>query len=173
MKKGLKYYFKKLLVGWKNLTVYLEIIRSTISWSCLAMTSDIIISIRLEMADLIRLREKNYEFRRYKLPPESRRVWIYVTRPVSELKYVAEIGNVVEYPTIIPENGIGNAEFNKGLKKSKNAYPILHLDELVPSIGLYQLRKESRFFPPQKFAYVDNYPKLAEYISNSDLRRLY
>ena len=137
------------------------------------MTNEICISLRPEMAELVRLRKKNHEFRRYKLPYEVRRLWIYVTMPVSELKYIAEIGELVEYPTNIPEDGVGNTEFNKGLKKSKYAYPILHLDELVEPLNLQRLREEFGFSPPQRFVYTTKYQKLVDHFSSSRLRGLY
>ena len=80
---------------------------------------DIFLSIKPKFDELIASGEKKYEFRSYKPKDPVKRIWLYITSPVSELKYIAEVGDVVEYPTQIPEDGTGNADFNRVLKVSK------------------------------------------------------
>lgn len=133
----------------------------------------IFLSIRPNFANLIARREKTYEFRRYKPKDQVKKLWLYVTSPVSELKYIAEVGDVVEYPTQIPEDGIGNAEFNKGLKVSKFGFPIIHLDELVEGIPISELRDRFNFNSPQGFIYTDTFPELVNYVKSCEIRRLY
>lgn len=137
------------------------------------MTNEVFISLRPEMAELIRQRKKTYEFRKYVPRREIEKFWIYVSYPESALKSIAEVGWSIEYPNRIPGDSVGNAEFNSGLKKSKYAFPILHLDELIEPLGLQQLKEEFGFTLPQKFVYVDKYPRIVEYISSSELRRLF
>ncbi|RMF94786.1 MAG: hypothetical protein D6734_06950 [Candidatus Schekmanbacteria bacterium] len=137
------------------------------------MMYEIFISLKPQFSELIRQRKKTHEFRKYRPRHEIKRLWIYVTHPVSALKYIAEVGKLVEYPTRIPEDGVGNKEFNTGLKKSKYAFPILHLYELREPIHLRRLRNEFGFAPPQSFAYIDKYESLVEYVKDSGLRRLF
>jgi len=136
-------------------------------------SKDIFLSIGPNFANLIASREKTYEFRRYKPKEPIKKVWFYVTSPDSGLKYIAEVGEPVEYPTKIPEDGIGNADFNQGLKVSKFAFPILHLDELVEAIPLRTLKDRFRFNPPQGYIYTDTFPELVEYVKNCEMRGLY
>mgnify|MGYP001594126032 CR=1 FL=1 len=134
---------------------------------------DIFLSIKPNFSSLIESREKTYEFRRYKPKYSIKRIWLYVMSPDSNLKYIAEVGGALEYPNQIPENDVGNADFNKGLKVSKFAFPILHLDELVEGIPLQRLRDEFNFNPPQGYIYTDAFPKLAKYVKSCKMRRLY
>ena len=134
---------------------------------------DIFLSIRPKFAELIASREKTYEFRRYKPKDPVKRILLYVTSPVSELKYIAEVGEMVEYPNQIPEDGIGNADFNKGLKISKFGFPIIHLDELVEGIPISELRSKFNFNSPQGFIYTNTFPELVAYVKSCETRRLY
>jgi hypothetical protein len=54
--------------------------------------SDIFISIHPQHVTNIVNRAKNHEMRTWSIPPTVCRVWIYETKPVSALKYMAEIG---------------------------------------------------------------------------------
>lgn len=137
------------------------------------MTNEVFISLRPEMEKLIIQRKKTYEFRKYAPRQEIKKFWIYVSAPESALKYIAEIGELIKYPSRIHEDGVGNAEFNRGLKKSRYAFPILHLDELTKPLGLQQLKEEFGFTPPQRFMYVDKHPGIVEHVSSSGLRRLF
>ena len=137
------------------------------------MMHEIFISLKPKFAELIRQRKKTYEFRKYKPRHKINRLWIYVTQPIATLKYIAEVGEIVNYPTKIPEDGAGNSEFNKGLKKSKYAFPILHLDELIEPIPLQRLRDKFGFTPPQSFAYISKYRSLAKHVKKSGLRRIF
>ncbi len=137
------------------------------------MTTEIFISLKPQFAELIRERRKTYEFRKYKPTRHVNRIWIYVTSPTAALRYIAEVGEPVEYPNKIPENGVGNVEFNAGLKKSKFAFPILHLDELNEPITYKELRGRFNFTPPQSFTYADRYPSVAQHVRRTGLRRLY
>jgi len=89
------------------------------------------------------------------------------------LKFIAEVGEPVEYPHQIPEDGIGNLDFNLGLKLSKFAFPILHFDELLEGIPLNTLRSQFNFNPPQGYIYIDTFPNLVEFVKRQGIRRLY
>lgn len=137
------------------------------------MINEIFISLKPEFAELIKARKKTYEFRKYKPRRRVEKFWIYVNQPVAELKYVAQIDPPIEYPGKIPENGIGNLEFNNGLKKSKYAYPIIHFDEIIKPISHEELEEKFGFVPPQSFAYADKYSKIIKYVADAGLRRLF
>jgi len=134
---------------------------------------DIFLSIKPKFARLIASGEKTYEFRRYKPKDPVKRIWLYVTSPLSELKYIVEVGEIVEYPTKIPEDGIGNADFNKGLKVSKFGFSIMHLYELVEGIPISKLRSKFNFNAPQGFIYTDTFPELVDYVKCCEMRRVY
>ncbi len=137
------------------------------------MTNEIIISLKPEFAELIKQRKKTHEFRKYKPNHNIKKLWIYVTKPVGALKYIAEVGKPIEYPEKIPEKGIGNLEFNKGLKKFRYAFPIRHFYELAEPIHLQSLKKDFGFTPPQSFAYTKKYEPLAKFVKKTGLRRIF
>jgi predicted transcriptional regulator len=60
---------------------------------------------------------KTYEFRRYQLSPSVRRIWFYRIAPHSQLEFACEIDPGVtrghEGDKPLPEDGLGNREFNE------------------------------------------------------------
>ncbi|CAG8714999.1 5930_t:CDS:2, partial [Ambispora leptoticha] len=67
-------------------------------------------------------------------------------QPVAKLLYIAETEKAVEYPNKIPEDGLGNKDFNQGLKVSKFAYKINHLYKLVNPVDSKQLKTVMKIF---------------------------
>ena len=110
---------------------------------------------------------KNHEFRNYLPKSRFNLLYVYETAPTSELKYVVEIGEIVEYPNKLEANGDGNLEFNYG-KKAKYAYQILKVYELINPITLKNLKEKFDFMPPQAFAYGERYPELTSYIGKAE-----
>lgn len=110
---------------------------------------------------------KKYEFRNYIPKCNFKFLYVYVTAPKSELRYVIEIGEVVQYPNKLIGESDGVPEFNKG-DKSKYAYPVLRVYELMKPISLKKLQKEYAFTVPQAFAYDKAYPALTEYIKGTN-----
>ena len=94
-------------------------------------------------------------------------MYVYVTAPQSQLKYVIEIGNIVKYPEQLEFDGDGNLDFNKG-KKSKYAYPIIKVYELTHPISLEDLKKKFGFVPPQAFSYAETFAELTEHILTAE-----
>lgn len=136
------------------------------------MKKGIYLSIKPELTKKIETGEKNYEFRKYFPKQKIDILYVYETVPTSALKYIIELGEIIEYPNKISKDGYGNLEFNNGLKKSKYAYEIKHVDILEEPILLPQLKNHYNFAPPQGYAYDEKYPKLTEDIKNSKTRRL-
>ena len=136
------------------------------------MKKAIYISIKPEFTKKIETGEKNYEFRKYIPKKEIDTLFVYETVPTCKLKYVIELGDIVEYPNKLLKQGYGNDDFNNGLKQSKFAYEIVHVDILVNPIELHDLKKEYEFVPPQSYAYDDKYKVLTKHIIEADKVRL-
>ena len=124
------------------------------------MTREVIFSLKPEFAALIESREKNHEFRGYLPKITPRKIWFYITKPVSSLVYIAEVGSAVVYPQKIGIAGVGNSDFNAGRKMSKYAFPIMHLCVLKRPLPLVELQEKFGFTAPQGFVYANKYPKL-------------
>ena len=136
------------------------------------MKKGIYLSIKPEFTKKIETGEKNYEFRKYYPKQNIEFLYVYETVPTCAIKYKIELGDIIEYPNKISKDGYGNSEFNNGLKKSKYAYEIKHVDILEKPISLSELRNVYGFVPPQAYAYDTKYPKLTEKINNSEIRRI-
>ena len=131
------------------------------------LTNGIYVSINPEPTSKIVQGIKNHEFRNY-IPKKSFKfLYVYVTAPQSQLKYVIEIGDIVKYPEKLESNGDGNLDFNIG-KKSKYAYPIIKVYELTNPISLEELKKKFGFVPPQAFSYAETYRELTEHILTAE-----
>lgn len=134
---------------------------------------DVVISIKPKFVDLIKDGHKNYEFRKYIPKKGVDKLWIYTSSPICTLEYVAVIDNIVTYPKHIIEEGIGNDDFNNGLKQSKHAYHIKHLYSLKTPLKLERLRKEFGFTAPQSYFYLENNQKLSEFVRRQELERIF
>lgn len=131
------------------------------------MNNGIYLSIKTDPISKIVQGIKNHEFRNY-VPKESFNfLYVYVSAPQSELKYVIEIGEIVKYPKKLDNHGAGNLEFNKG-EKSKYAYPILKVFEVVRPIPLKELKEKFAFVPPQAFSYSKTFSELTNYIEKAE-----
>ncbi|KAH8903131.1 hypothetical protein BR93DRAFT_885760 [Coniochaeta sp. PMI_546] len=137
--------------GLESQRVPLEVIRSMAPQTD---RSDIIISIHPEPADLIASGRKNHEFRNYKIPNTVSRLWMYVTRPLCELRYMATIGPAKQPGEIDEHSGIGNRDFN-AQTGSKFAYELLQVYQLNNPVSLAMMKKNGWVEgPPQKYVYV-------------------
>ncbi|KAI1504659.1 hypothetical protein F5X99DRAFT_416390 [Biscogniauxia marginata] len=117
--------------------------------------SDIMVSLHPEHVTKIVDRTKDHEFRAWKIPPEVSRVWVYITKPVSELKYLCIFGPPKVPGEIQDERGIGNAEFNQGGKIMKFAYEILQVYELNNPVSLVEMKNKGWVSAaPQKYAFI-------------------
>ncbi|KAK2013341.1 hypothetical protein LZ32DRAFT_530407 [Colletotrichum eremochloae] len=115
--------------------------------------TDIFISIHPEHMEEIVSGRKNHEFRNYKIPHTVSRMWLYITQPVAELKYMACFSDA-KSPGEIDEDGIGNTEFNQK-KGAKFAYHLYKLYELNDPLSLqYMMDRDYLHGPPQKYTYV-------------------
>ncbi|KAI2615754.1 hypothetical protein GGS26DRAFT_579271 [Hypomontagnella submonticulosa] len=116
--------------------------------------SDIMVSLHPEPLENILNGTKNHEFRSWKIPSSVNRVWLYSTKPHSELKYMCQLSEAKVPGEIEDEEGVGNAEFNLG-HGSKFAYEILQVYELNDPVSLEEMKDKGWLAaPPQKYRWV-------------------
>ena len=104
--------------------------------------ADILMSIKPDHMRNIVSRLKTHEYRKYLLPGSVQRIWFYTTAPDQEVRHVATIGPGKQPGEVPEDGGLGNDDFNAGLKQSKYGYPILNLYELKPPLSLATLKEE-------------------------------
>lgn len=117
--------------------------------------SDIILSIHPEQAEQIAEGVKTHEFRNYRIPQTVGRIWIYITRPVCALKYMATISGAKEPGEISHEDwGVGNEEFNGG-KGPKFAYELSQVYQLNNPVPLDKMKENGWVEEaPARYVYV-------------------
>ncbi|KAH7195432.1 cytochrome P450 [Fusarium oxysporum] len=108
--------------------------------------TDVLLAIKPEHLENITSREKNHEYRKYRLKDGVSRLWLYETGSGggrSSITHIAVINpNTRHEPGFVPAEpfGIGNEDFNAGLKESKYGYPILELYELANRVTLNEMK---------------------------------
>lgn len=117
--------------------------------------SDIILSVHPEHAEQITEGNKTHEFRNYRIPQTVGRIWIYITRPVCALKYMATISGAKEPGQIsYDDQGVGNEEFNEG-KGLKFAYELKQVYELNNPVSLARMKENGWVEEaPAKYVYI-------------------
>ncbi|KAJ6463900.1 hypothetical protein C8R45DRAFT_877862 [Mycena sanguinolenta] len=100
------------------------------------------------MQNIVR-QEKNFEFRRYRISDSVQRIWFYLNAPFSHIAYICEIDpartrNPGDPP--LPEDGIGNAEFNTERggewERYDYAYRIRSVWRIKEPIGLKTMKEK-------------------------------
>ncbi|KAH8832507.1 hypothetical protein DL96DRAFT_1417353, partial [Flagelloscypha sp. PMI_526] len=114
----------------------------------------ILISIKPIHMNRISARTKNHEFRKYLIPNAVKRMWLYVSSPDQTLRYIATISHGKKPGEVEDEDGIGNADFNAGLKESGFAYEVKELYELQQPIPLKDMQDKYGATFPQRYTYV-------------------
>ncbi|KAF4949155.1 hypothetical protein FSARC_13573 [Fusarium sarcochroum] len=112
------------------------------------VATDVLLSIKpVHLANIVS-REKNHEYRKYRLKDGVSRLWLYETGGGggrSSITHIAVIPPTTRHePGSVPTEpfGIGNTEFNDGLKESKYGYPILELYELINPVTLNEMKTQ-------------------------------
>jgi predicted transcriptional regulator len=116
--------------------------------------TDILISIKPVFMNHIVERTKNHEFRKYLLPNTVQRMWLCVSSPDLSLRYIATISRGKLPGEITMEDGMGNADFNSGLKESIAAYQIMELYQLKEPLSLTQMHAKYGATFPHRFSFV-------------------
>ncbi|KAI1125073.1 hypothetical protein F5Y10DRAFT_268511 [Nemania abortiva] len=124
------------------------------------MLTDVLLAIKSEHLASIVSKEKNHEYRKYRLRDGVERLWLYETADgggTASITHIAVIPDSVrrvpgQVPTRPP--GIGNDDFNAGLKQSKYGYPVLELFELVQPVTLAEMKSKWAMGAPMGWRYV-------------------
>ncbi|KAI1304032.1 hypothetical protein F5Y03DRAFT_181108 [Xylaria venustula] len=117
--------------------------------------SDIMVSLHPEHIARIVDRTKNHEFRVWKIPQQVSRIWIYVTRPESQLRYMCLFSEPKAPGELEDEEGVGNVDFNQGKMAAKFAYEILQVYELNNPVSLDEMKRKGWVAgAPQKYTYI-------------------
>jgi hypothetical protein len=98
------------------------------------MDSDVILAILPEHMDQIVSKEKNHDFRKYRLSQNTSRIWFYVTEPVNTIKYMGITSAPKQPGETLQLPGLGNQEFDREQRKSKFRHSMLELYELPVTI---------------------------------------
>ncbi|KAI9150399.1 hypothetical protein HJFPF1_10165 [Paramyrothecium foliicola] len=108
--------------------------------------TDVLIAIQpVHLANIVS-GQKNHEYRKYRLRDGVVRLWLYETSSKGGHAAITHIAVIPpderRTPGTVPAEpfGIGNAEFNAGLKESKYGYPVLELYELVDPVTLHEMK---------------------------------
>ncbi|KAI3335562.1 hypothetical protein F4824DRAFT_148385 [Ustulina deusta] len=117
--------------------------------------SDIMVSLHPEHIARIVDRTKNHEFRVWKMPQQVSRIWVYITRPESQLRYMCLFSEPKTPGEIEDKKGLGNVEFNQGKMAAKFAYQILQVYELNNPVSLDEMKRKGWVAgAPQKYTYI-------------------
>ncbi|KAI0973263.1 hypothetical protein F4678DRAFT_22942 [Xylaria arbuscula] len=117
--------------------------------------SDIMVSLHPEHIARIVDRTKNHEFRVWKIPQQVSRIWIYITRPESQLRYMCLFSEPKTPGEVEDEEGVGNVDFNQGKMAAKFAYEILQVYELNNPVSLDEMKTKGWVAgAPQKYTYI-------------------
>ncbi|KAK0718711.1 hypothetical protein B0T21DRAFT_351517 [Apiosordaria backusii] len=123
--------------------------------------TDVLIAIKpIHLANIVS-QKKNHEYRKYRLRDEVVRLWLYETKEGGDgrasITHIAVIPEGVRHtPGTVPTEpfGIGNDDFNAGLKQSKYGYPVLEVYELVKPVTLAEMKSKWGMGAPMGWRYV-------------------
>ncbi|KAK4236811.1 hypothetical protein C8A03DRAFT_35286 [Achaetomium macrosporum] len=122
--------------------------------------TDVLLAIKPVHLANIASRQKNHEYRKYRLRDGVTRLWFYETGDEggrSAITHIAVIpASVRRTPGSVPTEpfGIGNDDFNAGRKESKYGYPIVELYELVKPVRLTEMKRSWGLGAPMGWRYV-------------------
>ncbi|KAI0827707.1 hypothetical protein BC628DRAFT_1317711 [Trametes gibbosa] len=133
--------------------------------------TDVLLSIKPEFTKLISQRKKNHEYRKYKLKESVVRLWLYETAPTSAITYVMETTTPRVPGEVNDPSGIGNDDFDNGLKQSKYGYPVTGLYKLREPVTTQQLKSRFDIAVPQGWRYATK--NLVEGTKLEDMEKLF
>ncbi|KAL7277587.1 hypothetical protein ACG7TL_008514 [Trametes sanguinea] len=133
--------------------------------------TDVVLSIKSEFTQLISERKKNHEYRKYRLKDSVNRLWLYETAPTSAITYVMETSRPKVPGEVNDPSGIGNDDFDKGLKQSKYGYPVTGLYRLKTPLSTSELKQRFDIAVPQGWRYATK--RLVEEIRLEDMDHLF
>ncbi|KAK4161329.1 hypothetical protein QBC43DRAFT_291986 [Cladorrhinum sp. PSN259] len=125
------------------------------------ITTDVLMAIKPIHLANIASQQKNHEYRKYRLRDEVVRLWLYETKEGGNgraaITHIALIPEGIRHtPGNVPTEpfGIGNDDFNAGLKQSKYGYPVVELYELVKPVALAEMKSKWGMGAPMGWRYV-------------------
>jgi len=133
--------------------------------------TDTILTIKPHFAELIAKREKNHEYRKYELRDTVERLWLYQTAPVSAITHVIRTDRPKRPGEVQDPSGIGNNDFDNGLKQSKFGFPVLGLYELKAPLKTAEMKSQYDISPPQGYLYAPQ--KLVEELKIEEMTKLF
>jgi hypothetical protein len=115
-------------------------------------TTDVVVYINPEFVSRILDRSKNHEYRKYRLDGSVQRLWLFENAPINALTTVLDIGSAKVPGEVSDPTGIGNDDFDCGLKQSKFGYPILGARQLeLPLTRDFAFKHHGFTFPTSHF----------------------
>ncbi|KAI1790411.1 hypothetical protein LXA43DRAFT_1016985 [Ganoderma leucocontextum] len=132
---------------------------------------DVLLCIKPEFTKLISERKKNHEYRKYKLKESVKHLWLYETAPTSAITYVMSTTTPKVPGEVNDPTGIGNDDFDQGLKQSKYGYPVIELYRLKKPLTTSQLKERFEISTPQGWRYATR--KLVEELPLAEMERMF
>ncbi|RDX44246.1 hypothetical protein OH76DRAFT_1409365 [Lentinus brumalis] len=134
------------------------------------VSTDAILSIKPEFTKLIAARKKNHEYRKYKLETVTR-FWLYETAPTSAITYLMFTATPKVPGEVNDPSGVGNDDFDQGLKQSKYGYPVTELYKLQKPLTTAELKERFDIAVPQGWRYATK--KLVEEMRLEDMEKIF
>jgi len=110
--------------------------------------TDVVLYIRPEHMTKIAVQTKNHDYRKYKLPDTVHRLWFFETEPVNAITFMATTGPAKRPGEVHDSSGIGNDDFDAGLKGCKFGYPIIQLYQFTDPLDRKTLKGKYGLTPP-------------------------
>jgi predicted transcriptional regulator len=108
-------------------------------------STDVVLAMNQPYMDQIVSGDRTYEFRKYKLSPQIKRVWFYTTSPECRISYICGINPakaLTSKDDSLPLNGVGNKEFNERRKGYGFAYEVTSVYKLREPLTLTMLKEK-------------------------------
>lgn len=132
-----------------------------------------VLSFKPEIYERIKAGKKVFEYRRT-FPDEEIQAYMYISAPVKCITGILELGQRIELMEWYDkyESTIIRDRILRYMKKNNYVMPIISFQDTT-SIYLDELRTLEGFTVPQMYFYLDNYPKVAEYIESNLIKTEY
>jgi hypothetical protein len=110
--------------------------------------TDVVLYIRPEHMTKIAAQTKNHDYRKYELPHTVHRLWFFETEPVDAITFMATTGPAKRPGEVRDSSGVGNDDFDAGLKGCKFGYPIIQLYQFTDPLDRKTLKGKYGLTPP-------------------------
>jgi hypothetical protein len=112
------------------------------------VVTDVVLYIRPEHMTKITARTKNHDYQKYELPHTVHRLWFFETKPVNAITFMATTNSARHPGEVNNSSGIGNNDFDAGLKGCKFGYPIIQLYQFTDPLDCKTLKGKYGLIPP-------------------------